>query len=452
MTTESLDDKIYRIGSAVEMLRNAQAGAFEIPGTGEFGNWRDEQAAWKKTAVVFDQSFHMTDIYFTGPDVGRLLSDTGINSFRTFGRNKAKQFVACNEDGYVVGDAILFGFEDNEVSLVGRPAIPNWVAYRAETGGYDVTVARDERTVANKGLRRTFRYQLQGPNAGAVVEKAHGGPIERIKFFQMGEFNLAGCPVRALNHTMSGIPGEELTGLELIGPSEQGPQVMEALVEAGEEFGLVRGGAIAYPTTTFESGWIPSVTPAIYSGDAMKPYRQWLSANSWEAGISLGGSFESDDIADYYLTPWELGYGHLVKFDHDFIGRSALEKLAEGPHRRKVWLRWNDEDMQRVIASSLFDKPGTGAKYLDTPKSVYSSLPFDQVLIGDRLVGLSTYAGYTVNVGGWLSLAMLDEADIQDGAEVTVVWGESGGGSRKPTVERHVQTHICATISTTPLI
>ncbi|WP_319455898.1 MULTISPECIES: hypothetical protein [unclassified Mycobacterium] len=452
MTTESLDDKINRIGSAVEMLRNAQAGAFEIPGTGEFGNWRDEQAAWKKTAVVFDQSFHMTDVYFTGPDVRRLLSDTGVNGFGTFGRNKAKQFVACNEDGHVVGDSILFGFEDDEVSLVGRPAIPNWVAYRAETGGYDVTVSRDERTLANKGLRRTFRYQLQGPNAGRVVEKAHGGPIARIKFFQMGEFSLAGCPVRALNHTMSGIPGEELTGLELIGPAEQGPEVMEALVQAGGEFGLVRGGAIAYPTTTFESGWIPSVTPAIYSGDAMKPYRQWLGADSWEASISLGGSFESADIADYYQTPWELGYGHLVKFDHDFIGRSALEKLADGPHRRKVWLRWNDDDVQRVIASSLFDEPGTGAKYLDTPKTVYSSLPFDQVLIGDRLVGLSTYAGYTVNVGGWLSLAMLDEADIRDGAEVTVVWGESGGGSRKPTVERHVQTHIRATISSSPLV
>ncbi|WP_307821899.1 aminomethyl transferase family protein [Streptomyces coffeae] len=451
MSTETLEDKLDRVGGPVEMLKNGPTGAFEIPGRGEFGNWRDEQRAWKTTAVVFDQSFHMTDVYFRGPDVRRLLSDTGVNSFRTFGRNRAKQFVACNEDGYVIGDAVLFGFEEDEVSLVGRPAVPNWVAYQAAVGGYDVTVTRDERTVANNGRRRTFRYQLQGPNALKIVEKAHGGPIERIRFFHMGEFTLAGCQLRALNHTMSGIPGEEMTGLELIGPAAEGPAVMAALLEAGVEFGLVRGGAIAYPTTGFESGWIPSPTPAIYSGAALKPYRQWLTADSWEASISLGGSFDAPNIEDYYQTPWDLGYGNLVKYDHDFIGRAALERLVDAPHRCKVWLRWHDEDVKRVLASSLFDEPGTGAKYLDIPKSVYSTLPFDKVLVGDRLVGLSTSTGYTVNVGGWLSLAMLDEADARDGAEVTVVWGESDGGSGKPTVERHVQTEIRATVSTMPL-
>jgi glycine cleavage system aminomethyltransferase T len=62
----------------------------------EFSNWRDEQRAWATTAVLFDQSFHMTDVYFRGPDALRLLSDLGVNSFRNFGKNKAKQFVACN--------------------------------------------------------------------------------------------------------------------------------------------------------------------------------------------------------------------------------------------------------------------------------------------------------------------------------------------------------------------
>ena len=60
--------------------------------------------------------------------------------------------------------------------------------------------------------------------------------------------------------------------------------------------------------------------PAIYSGASMKPYRDYLSAASWEASASLAGSFVADSIDDYYLTPWDLGYGHLVKFDHDFIG------------------------------------------------------------------------------------------------------------------------------------
>ena len=63
----------------------------------------------------------------------------------------------------------------------------------------------------------------------------------------------------------------------------------------------------------------------------MKPYREWLGAKSYEAMASLGGSFYSNDIRDYYLTPYDLGYGPFVKFDHDFIGRQALEKMAAKP-------------------------------------------------------------------------------------------------------------------------
>ena len=63
---------------------------------------------------------------------------------------------------------------------------------------------------------------------------------------------------------------------------------------------------------------------------------------------SLGGSFHADDIREYYLTPYDLGYGHMVKFDHEFVGRPALERMAAAPpRRRKVTLVWNDDDVAR---------------------------------------------------------------------------------------------------------
>ena len=96
-------------------------------------------------------------------------------------------------------------------------------------------------------------------------------------------------------------------GFELFGPWEDGEAVKAAIVEAGQEFGLRQSGARTYSSNTLESGWIPSPLPAIYTGDKMKPYRQWLPANTYEAIASLGGSFYSDDIRDYYLTPWDLG-------------------------------------------------------------------------------------------------------------------------------------------------
>ena len=452
MPDESLEQKIQQIGSPVRMLRNAAQGAYEFPMPGEFSNWRDEQRAWRTTAVLFNQSFHMTDVYFKGPDVMRLFSDLGVNTFRTFGKNKAKQFVAVNEEGRVIGDAILFGLEDDEFSLVGRPAAPNWVAYQAQAGGYDVEVTRDERSLANAGRRRTFRYQLQGPNALKIIDRAADGGLPYIKFFNIGEFSIAGHQVRALNHTMVGAPGAENTGLEIWGPAEHGDEVLATLLAVGPEFGLHQGGARAYGTTALESGWIAAPVPAIYSGGHMKAYREYLSATSWEASASLAGSLVSDSIDDYYLTPWDLGYGHLVRFDHDFLGRAALERLADGPHRKKVWLRWDDEDTKRVIASSLFGKDGERAKYLDIPASNYATLPCDSVLADGRLAGVAVYTGYTVNVGGWSSLAMVDEEVARDGERLTVVWGEPDGGTAKPAVERHVQSEVRVTVSTSPLV
>jgi vanillate/3-O-methylgallate O-demethylase len=436
--SKSLEQKLQEIGNPVEILYHAQVGGYDFPFPAQYTNWRDEQQAWQNSVVLFDQSFHMTDVYFEGSDVMRLLSDIGVNSFKTFGKDKAKQIVACNYDGYVIGDAILFGHADDKVSVVGRPSVPNWVHFHAETGDYDVTVTRDERTVSNDGSRLIYRYQIQGPNALDLIKAVHEGEFPEIKFFNLGDLQIAGKKVRALNHNMS-----RMGGLELHGPVEDRDVILAALQEAGTKFGLVMGGSRAYSTVSPESGWIPSPMPAIYIGERMKSYRKWLSASSFEANASLGGSFYSDNIEDYYQTPWDLGYGKHIKFDHDFIGREALEAMADKPHRRKLWLKWNNEDVLKVFASQLGG--GVRYKYMEVPNAYYSILPFDKVLIGDRMVGLSTYTVYTTNVGCWFSLAMLDE-DVPDGSEV-VVWGEENGGSRKPVVERHVQTNIRATVS-----
>lgn len=133
MAYKSLQDKLDYVGSPVEMLRNSQVGPYVYPIPAEFSNWRDEQRAWRETVALMDQSFHMTDLYLQGPDVMRLISHLGVNAFNGFGRNKAKQFVACNHDGYVIGDMILFGLEDDQVSLVGRPAVANWCSSTAAT-------------------------------------------------------------------------------------------------------------------------------------------------------------------------------------------------------------------------------------------------------------------------------------------------------------------------------
>jgi vanillate/3-O-methylgallate O-demethylase len=179
---------------------------------------------------------------------------------------------------------------------------------------------------------------------------------------------------------MSGAPG-----LELFGPWEEVGDVRGAIVEAGRDFGLRQVGARVYATNTLESGWIPSPLPAVFTGDELKPYREWLPADGYEGTGSLGGSFASDDIADHYLTPHDLGYWSFVKFDHDFIGRQALERLGDEPPRRKVTLAWNGDDVAHAMGT-LFQK-GDPIKYIDLPLSNYATWPYDKVLLDGELVG-----------------------------------------------------------------
>jgi glycine cleavage system aminomethyltransferase T len=442
MSHQSLEDALQAVRNPVERLRNSQIGPYAFPVVRlEFTNWRDEQRAWKETCALFDQSHHMTDLYIEGPDALKLLSDLGINSYKNFKVNQAKQFVACNHNGYVIGDAILFYLDENKFNLVGRPPAHNWVQYNLETGGYNASAERDERSAVNQGRRKVYRYQIQGPHALRVMEKATGKPAPDIRFFHMDVFTIAGRSVRALRHGMVGQPG-----WELFGPWEDGEAVRDAIVKAGQEFGIRQVGSRAYPTTCLESGWVPSPLPAIYVGEEMKGYRQWLSTNSYEATASLGGSYNSDDITDYYLTPYELGYGPFV--DHDFVGRAALEKTANHEARKKVTLVWNGEDIERVLGS-LFHA-GDIDKYIDLPLANYSTLPFDKVLKDGKMIGVSTYTGYTYNERAMISLAIVDIKHRDPGTQVTLVWGEEGRGSSKPTVERHKQVEIRATVAAVP--
>ena len=221
-----------------------------------------------------------------------------------------------------------------------------------------------------------------------------------------------------------------------------------AILKSDAGVDLVPAGARAYSTNTLESGWIPSPLPAIYSGDELKGYREWLPAEGYEATCSIGGSFVSRDIRDYYTTPYELGYGFYVKFDHDFVGRAALEKMQGRPHRRRVTFEWNTDDLVAVIASSF--RPGeTNAKWIDLPQPNYASSGFDRVMLGDRIAGLSMFNGYSFNERAMLSLGIVDP-DIEEGDVLTLVWGEPGGGTAKTSTERHSQAEIRVRVSPVP--
>jgi glycine cleavage system aminomethyltransferase T len=411
----------------------------------EFTTWREEQRAWRETAILFEQSHHMPELFLSGPDAFRLLERLAINSLANLTLDRAKQFCACTPRGHVIGDCILYRLGEDSFELVSGMTALNWVHYQAEAGGYDVSIQRDDPTPFNPAGRRVkYRFQLDGPNAGRIFGDAVAGDAPDIPFFRTATVEIAGCEVLALRHGMAGHQGVELSG-----PYDEIETVRTALLEAGERHGLLRGGTQAYFSTPMESGWMAYPLPGIFTGDDLRGFREWLPADGWEANQHIGGSFYTSDIEQYYVTPWDLGYGRFVAFDHDFIGREALEKLQAEPKRTKVTLVWHDEDVMRVLGSQFGDGPRY--KIPEFPVSYYGFPHFDEVRgsVGE-LVGFSCHCGYTSNDRVMLSLAMIDEMHAEPGTEVVLTWGEPGGGSRKPEVERHEQVEIRATVAPVP--
>lgn len=436
---QSLENRIAEAGSAAAMLYGSQDQSVVFPLPPEFTNWRDEQDAWHSAAAFQDMSFHMYELVVEGPDAVRLFSDFGINSFATFGPMQAKQYVVCNNDGYYVGDAILTCEEEGRICLVGKSAALHWIRFQLERGSYDARVTHFGNPSPNLADRRLFRYQLQGPTALPILEEVHGGPLPDIGFFKMGRFTVAGHEVTALNHRMSGAPG-----FEFWGPSEMGPVVKEAILAAGRNHGLRQIGAKVFRVTATESGWAGTALPAIYTGEATKAFREWLSADTFEGRASLGGSYPLDALEELYVRPSEIGYGFMTKFDHPFCGRSALEAVAGVPARKKVRLVWNAEDVLAVHASMYGDNARN--KYMDMPVANYANFLMDEVTRDGRRVGFSLLPVYSAPARAWISLGVIREDVARSGGEVVITWGEPSGGSSKPGVESHAQRPIRALI------
>jgi vanillate/3-O-methylgallate O-demethylase len=435
---QSLADAIAAVGgNPVDYLRNAQSRPTVFPVAPEFSNWRSEQQSWRTGCALLDQSHHMTDLFITGADAGRLLQDLAVNSFAKFPVDSAKQFIAVNHEGYLIGDAILFHLAENSYDLVGHPFAIDWVRYRAEVGGYDVELELDGNSIVRQGPPKLYRYELQGPNALAIVERLIGGEVPATKFFGMTRFTIAGHEVRALRHGMAGQPG-----FELFGPWAEGDDIRAAILSAGEGLGITPVGSMAYSSANLESAWVPSPTPAIFSGHGMDEYRAWLPAA--RAG-SIAGSVDSSRIEDYYVTPWDLGYDRSVNFDHEFIGRAALE--AGAATRAKVTLVWDEEDVAAAMRSLFED--GLPAKYIALPKARYGFFQVDKVLLDGVQVGVSHDCGYIVNEQTFASLASIDLAHAAPGSKVTVLWGEHPN-TTKPAVEPHRQVEIRATVAPAP--
>ncbi|MFD2759267.1 aminomethyltransferase family protein [Gulosibacter faecalis] len=417
MQGRNLQEAIDAAGSPIQLLWKPGAPAWAVPVVEpEFEGWGAEQASWRDRVAIFDLSFHMFDTVIEGADATALLERVSANNYEKFAVGQAKQFIPVAYDGNIITDGILLRTDTHRYVLAGPPASHTWVNYHARTGNYDVRVEIEpDSSVKRDGTRRHFRFQVQGPRALEVVERAIGGAAPDVKFFHSAIVSIADRPVRALRHGMAG-----QAGFELIGDFGDYQAVKDALLAAGEPSGLAQVGGLAYFTNGVESGWIPTPTPAIYLDERLRDYRESISEFSFEGKRPLSGSYYSDDIADYYLTPWELGYGRSVHLGHDFIGRDALAAAKDETHRTRVTVELDRDDVARVL--------GEGLGYFNS----YGRFRLEDA---QGLVGMTFWTAHIAPLDRVLALSIVDDRAATPGTEVTLVYGEHPGHGTDPEAD-----------------
>ena len=284
MAYKNLEEKLKAAGNAVDMMRNSQIGAYVYPVVApEFTNWRDEQRAWRETCVLFDQSHHMVNLFVEGPDALKLLSYLGDQLVQELHRRQGQAVRAVSYDGHVIGDGILFYLAENQLVFVGRNPAANWIQFHAKTGGYDVKIDYDDRSpsrpMGKPVIRKCYRYQIQGPNAAGGHQEAERRHVRRTS--SSSTWATSRSPAARCARCVTAWPARRAwrSGARTRRATRSAPRSSRpARISASCQV-----GARAYATNTLESGWIPSPVPAVYTGDKMKAYREWLPGTSYEA-------------------------------------------------------------------------------------------------------------------------------------------------------------------------
>lgn len=294
-------------------------GAKMVPFAGfympvQFEGINVEHETVRKALGVFDVS-HMGEFWVEGPKALELLQRVSSNDASVLSDGKVQYTCFPNFDGGIVDDFLVYRFNQEKYLLVVNAANIDkdwiWINENNEGIGAKLTNASDE----------TSQLAVQGPLALKAMQKLTRESIEDMPYYTFKVISFAGVDnvlVSTTGYTGSG-------GCEIYFPNEVGVRILEAVLEAGAEYGIKPIGLAARDTLRLEMGF------CLYG----------------------------NDINDT-TSPIEAGLGWITKFSEgkDFINRENLLKQKTGGVSRKlVGFRMIDKGIPRQHYS-LVDEPG----------------------------------------------------------------------------------------------
>jgi glycine cleavage system aminomethyltransferase T len=402
-----------------------------------YTNWRDETLSWKVACHI---SVHLSSFPFVvhkGPDVLKLYSDITVNRYDNFPIGNIKHIIFCNDKGNVIMHGLALRTGEDEIKQF---AFSTYFDYHITSGKYKVETFQDE-------FGGGFVFQIGGPRSLEVIEQAAQEDLHDLGFMRFCGAKIAGHDIRIARIGMSGTLAYEVQGPDY----DTGIEVYNELMRVGKPYGIVKLGLNQYECQHSENGF-PQCSLHFPNAQSEQPdfiefLNKDLSAERLKmhvADLELHprGTL-SDDIKDYFRNPFELGWGHMVNFGHEFIGKKALLEISKH-HRKMVTLIWNPEDMMKVFASYFEEGPEPYPDMafphefsdLGTFKTNYFHY---KVLKDGKLIGAAMWRTYSIYYRKTLSICCIDPEFAEIGTNVTILFGDAGKRSLeiRAKVERY---------------
>ncbi len=387
----------------------------------EGDGWQQESMSWKTSCYVAANLTGPMQATYRGPGAQELLSRLSINDVHTWPIGTSKHLVMPDEHGLVANHGLAI--RDAEESFRQLASLP-WPIFQAPRMGLDVEISVDE----------IFILQIAGPTSIQVIERLLGTSLRDLDFLAVRDISIAGTDVE-LDLELSRIGMVGTLAYEIRGPLAAGPAVYDAVYRAGQDFGIKRLGWRTYAVNHTEGGFPQVNCTFLPSAVADEGFAQQFAGM---LNTNHTGSIDPADARARFRTPQEVNWAWMARFDHDFLGREAVEAEAADPKRKTVILRWNHEDILDVFASQF--EPGEEYKYIEFPcaPQQLAGGHADLVTKGDEPVGVSSAAVYSYYYREMLSQCAIDLEQSEIGTEVVLHWGDHGRRIKeiRATVER----------------
>ena len=366
-----------------------------------FDRWDVEEMAYYDfcTLHVGLNPFNIYRVH--GSDFLQLLSCTSVNTFKVFPIGKARHTIFCDDNGKILLDGIVLrtGEEDFTAYNIPDPAYMNH--QMGSPFNFECDNLREKR----------FVFQMCGKRSLEVVEHVCRKDLHDLKFMYVCDAQVDGKNVLILRTGMAGT-----LAYEIHGNVEDAPDIYQRILDIGAEYGIQEMGRLCYVNQHCE-GSIFQLAEHFNINFGM-PGDQFV----------ISGSLPRDSELQYH-SPYDCGWGNLVKFDHDFPGKEALIAESQRHHNTAVHLIWNKEDILKVQAAVM--DPEKRADYMDMGgdydyKNNCSTIHMDAIYDGDKLIGASSDRMLSAKTREMIFICTIDEDYAIEGKEVEVLWGNPG--------------------------